>query len=167
MLLMKKSSIFLRIFILIAIAGPAGLVVYQNSEYFLETTALSVSVPQLIPVIYSAPGASNLAYWSICLLAGLVIAFCYGLVQKYTLKKQIKQLEARLADLQAQQVAVTDEVSPSYDEVEGEALAETVVLSDAENDAGTEMDDFETADVLEDNSFDKDGFEKSSTEKEV
>ena len=66
---MKKVKLFFGLLILIF----AGLIIYQNREYFFAKQALSLSLG-VETWHWTAPGIMNLAYFGIFMLLGLVIA---------------------------------------------------------------------------------------------
>jgi hypothetical protein len=88
---MKKIKLFLGLIILIF----AGLVVYQNRDYFFTKQALSLSLG-VETWNWTAPAIQNLAYFGISLALGLLGAGFIGLASKLKSKKTIKSLNATI-----------------------------------------------------------------------
>ncbi|MFH1156253.1 MAG: hypothetical protein V1793_20795 [Pseudomonadota bacterium] len=88
---MKKVKLFFGLLILIF----AGLIIYQNREYFFAKQALSLSLG-VETWHWTAPGIANLAYFGIFLLLGLVITGFMGISSKLKSKKIIKALNGAI-----------------------------------------------------------------------
>ncbi len=88
---MKKIKLFLGFIILVF----AGLVVYQNREYFFTFQALSLSLG-VETWHWTAPAVQNIAYYGAFLLIGFLVAGFYGLAAKMKSKKLIKSLNATI-----------------------------------------------------------------------
>ncbi len=88
---MKKIKLFFGLIILIF----AGLVVYQNRDYFFAEQALALSLG-VETWHWTAPPAQNIAYFGIALALGLLGAGFYGIASKLKSKKTIKSLNATI-----------------------------------------------------------------------
>ncbi len=88
---MKKIKLFLGFIILVF----AGLIVYQNREYFFALQALSLSLG-VETWHWTAPAVQNIAYYGVFLLIGFLVAGFYGLSAKLKSKKTIKSLNATI-----------------------------------------------------------------------
>ena len=88
---MKKIKLFFGLIILIF----AGLVVYQNRDYFFAKQALSLSLG-VETWHWTAPAIQNLAYFGIALALGLLGAGFIGVASKLKSKKAIKSLNATI-----------------------------------------------------------------------
>ncbi|MBI9091306.1 MAG: hypothetical protein JEZ12_19000 [Desulfobacterium sp.] len=125
---MKKIKLFFGLIILIF----AGLVVYQNRDYFFAKQALSLSLG-VETWHWTALPVQNLAYFGIALALGLLGAGFYGIASKLKSKKTIKSLNAtieshleKIASLKAelepftsdpyQRKAVTENQEPGDDQ---------------------------------------------------
>lgn len=88
---MKKIKLFLGFIILVF----AGLIVYQNREYFMTVQPMSLSLG-VETWHWTVPGLQNLAYYGIFLGIGLFVAGFYGLSSKIKSRKTIKSLNATI-----------------------------------------------------------------------
>eukprot|EP00831_Metopus_contortus_P060883 TRINITY_DN52776_c0_g1_i1.p4 TRINITY_DN52776_c0_g1~~TRINITY_DN52776_c0_g1_i1.p4 ORF type:complete len:104 (+),score=14.93 TRINITY_DN52776_c0_g1_i1:217-528(+) len=84
---MKKIKLFLGFVILVF----AGLIVYQNREYFFAFQALSLSLG-VETWHWTAPAVQNIVYYGIFLLLGFLVAGFYGISSKFKSKKTINCL---------------------------------------------------------------------------
>lgn len=88
---MKKVKLFFGLIILIF----AGLIIYQNRDYFFTKQALSLSLG-VETWHWTAPGVQNLAYFGASLLIGLVVAGFFGISSKLKSRKVIKSLNSTI-----------------------------------------------------------------------
>ena len=88
---MKKIRNFLGLTILIF----AGLIVYQNRDYFLAKQAFSLNLG-VETWQWTAPGYENLAYYGAMLFIGLFFSGFYGFASKFRSRKIIKSLNATI-----------------------------------------------------------------------
>lgn len=88
---MKKIKLFFGLVILIF----AGLIVYQNRDYFFAKQALSLSLG-VETWHWTALPVQNIAYFGIALALGLLTAGFYGIASKLKSKKTIKSLNATI-----------------------------------------------------------------------
>ncbi|MFO7748641.1 MAG: hypothetical protein R6V54_00970 [Desulfobacteraceae bacterium] len=84
---MKKVKLFIGLIILVF----AGLIIYQNRDFFFATQALSLSLG-VKTWNWTAPAVENVYYWGGCLGIGLLITGYLGFVSKLKSKKTIKSL---------------------------------------------------------------------------
>lgn len=96
---MKTIKVLFFIIILVCL----GLIGYQNSEYFLTTSALHLKL-DLFSLHYedAAPALPNYAYWGICFGLGLLIIGMRGLFTAFRLGREIKTKDARIDQLKAE-----------------------------------------------------------------
>ena len=104
---MKKIKLFFGLIILIF----AGLVVYQNRDYFFAKQALSLSLG-VETWNWTAPAIQNLAYFGISLALGLLGAGFIGLASKLKSKKTIKSLNATIESHLEKIAALKAELEP-------------------------------------------------------
>lgn len=88
---MKKIKLFLGFIILVF----AGLIVYQNREYFFAFQALSLSLG-IETWHWTAPAVQNIVYYGVFMLLGFLVAGFYGVSSKLKSKKAIKSLNATI-----------------------------------------------------------------------
>ena len=88
---MKKIKLFLGFIILVF----AGLVIYQNREYFFAVQALSLNLG-VATWHWTAPPIQNIAYNGIFLVMGLVVAGFYALSIKFRSNRTIKALNTTI-----------------------------------------------------------------------
>lgn len=88
---MKKIKLFLG-FIILAFAG---LVIYQNREYFFAMQALSLNLG-VDTWHWTTPEIKNIFYYGIFFLLGILVAGFYGLTLKLKSNKTIKALNSTI-----------------------------------------------------------------------
>jgi hypothetical protein len=138
---MKKVKIIFWLLIF----GFMGLVFFQNQAYFLAKNSLRID---LWFQNYLVPEAPNGLYFLAFFLAGLLIAYFYCLPERFRCTKIIKQLNAKIASLEAaaatsQKAAGTTEVpattgAVSFSEDSGEKVAASEADAPAEEAAATD-----------------------------
>jgi hypothetical protein len=89
----------IKFLIFLIILGLAGLLVYQNIDYFSTSTMLTLNLKF---TGWTVPELPNWAFWGICLGLGLLITGIKGLVTAFGLGREIKKRDARIAELAAQ-----------------------------------------------------------------
>lgn len=88
----------IKFLIFLIILGLAGLLVYQNIDYFTTGTMLTLNLKF---TGWTVPELPNWAFWGICLGLGLLITGIKGLVTAFGLGREIKKKDARIAELTA------------------------------------------------------------------
>ena len=91
---MKKAKIVFWLLIF----GFMGLVFFQNQAYFLAKNSLQID---LWFQKYLIPETPNGLYFLAFFLIGLLIAYAYHLPERFRSSKSIKQLNAKIASLEA------------------------------------------------------------------
>lgn len=88
---MKKIKLFLGFIILVF----AGLIIYQNREYFfaMQTLSLNLGVDTWH---WTTPGIQNIFYYAIFFVIGILVAGFYGLSLKLRSNRTIKALNATI-----------------------------------------------------------------------
>ena len=77
------------------------LVGYQNKAYFLQKNAFGLNL--FVTDAYMTPEIHNGVLFGICFAAGLIIAYLFGLFDRFRANKTIKQLNTDL-ESQRQQI---------------------------------------------------------------
>ncbi|HKK90601.1 MAG TPA: hypothetical protein VJ936_04325 [Desulfobacteraceae bacterium] len=161
---MKKVKLFIGLIILVF----AGLIIYQNRDFFFVKQALSLSLG-VKTWNWTAPAVENVYYWGGCLGIGLLITGYLGLVSKLKAKKTIKSLNKTIeshlemiSSLKRELEAFkSDPYHKAYPESDDQP-EETLATSDLETQAGSagESNSGESKTGEEDN-LDQDGKTKS------
>jgi len=94
---MKKIKYLLWLIIL----GLFGVLIYQNLEYFMTTQALKFDL-KVASWNWTIPEIQNIAYFGICFLLGLILAYGKGFMIKLRLNKLIKTKDAVITSLNKQ-----------------------------------------------------------------
>lgn len=76
-----------------------GVLIYQNLDYFMTKTALTLDLKRE-NWVWTIPGLENIYYFAICFLVGLLLAGFKGLMVKWRLKKTIKSKDKEIDALQ-------------------------------------------------------------------
>jgi hypothetical protein len=97
---MKKIKLFLGFIILVF----AGLIIYQNREYFFAMQALSLNLG-VATWHWTAPPIQNIAYNGIFLVLGILMAGYYGLSSKFRSNRTIKALNSTI-DSHLEKIAI-------------------------------------------------------------
>jgi uncharacterized integral membrane protein len=116
---MKKVKIVFWLLVL----GFMGLVFFQNQDYFLAKNSLRID---LWFQKYLIPETPNGLYFLAFFIIGLLIAYVYYLPERFRCNKSIRQLNAKIASLEAA-AATSKKATPPVDPhpyVEAEAPAE-------------------------------------------
>ncbi len=85
---MKKIKIVLAILILAFI----GIVIFQNQGFFLTKQAIGLNLWVTDP--YTTPDVHVAVIFAACFMAGLLIAYFFGLFEQFRKNKILKQLNA-------------------------------------------------------------------------
>ena len=138
---MTKSSVFLRLLLLIIILGPITYIGFLNQAYFLETTSLHLELkqPEQLVFSYDTPELSNAFYWTACLFLGMLIAALRSLPKQLNARKQIRQLSATEA-AQREEIASLKADIAQRDGVTLEASQANTEHLDPADDALTSVD---------------------------
>ncbi|MCA1792700.1 MAG: hypothetical protein ABR534_02040 [Desulfotignum sp.] len=83
---------------LLIIIGLLALLIYQNIDYFTTAKALTLDL-KFNQWQWASPALPNWAFWGMCFGLGLVITGIKGLVTAYGLGREIKNKDARIAEL--------------------------------------------------------------------
>ncbi|MBU8849153.1 MAG: hypothetical protein KOO64_06385 [Desulfobacterales bacterium] len=132
---MKKIKYFLWLII----AGLLGILIYQNLDYFMTTSALKFDL-KVGSWSWTIPELQNIVYFGICFLLGLIIAGVKGFVVKFRLNKEIKTKDAAIASFKEQVNTLKTELEVfQHDpyikkELEEKTVVELPVLKQPEND---------------------------------
>ncbi len=89
----------IKILLLLIILGLLATIGYQNQDYFLTDTDLSL---KLFSLHYTTQPLGNWAYWGICFGLGLLITGMRGLFTAFRLGREIKAKDAKITDLNTQ-----------------------------------------------------------------
>lgn len=87
-----------KLLILLIILVLAGLLIYQNIDYFTTGTVLTLDLKF---AGWTVPELPNWAFWGICLGLGLLITGIKGLITAFGLGREIKKRNVRIAELEA------------------------------------------------------------------
>ena len=97
----------------VIIFGFIALVFFQNQEFFMARQSIRIN---LLFTEYNTPVLPGAIFFAIFFLAGLFIAYFFGLPERFKLKKEIKKLNISLADAQRQKAVTTiQEMEPVND----------------------------------------------------
>lgn len=83
------------------ILGLLGILIYQNLDYFMTKTGLSLDL-KLEGRHWTLPEIQNIAYFGICFLLGLILAWLRGFFARLALKKEILSRDREIASLKEQ-----------------------------------------------------------------
>jgi len=83
------------------ILGLLGTLIYQNLDYFMTTTALTLDF-KIGSWHWTIPELQNIAYFGICFLLGLILSWFKVFLTKLKLKKEIKIKDASVTSLKEQ-----------------------------------------------------------------
>ncbi len=83
---------------LLIIIGLLALLIYQNIDYFTTARSLTLDL-KINQWQWASPALPNWAFWGMCFGLGLVITGIKGLVTAYGLGREIKNKDARIAEL--------------------------------------------------------------------
>ena len=81
---------------------------YQNKEFFLQRHSFDLNLWVSAP--YQSPEIYNAVLFAVCLLAGLVIAYLSGLLERFKANKTIKQLTKNVDDLKNEKIQLQTEI---------------------------------------------------------
>jgi len=84
---MKKGKVLLWLIIL----GFIGLVIYQNKDFFFTKHSFGIN---LLVFDYRSPEAYSVILFLLFFALGVLIAYLFGLVERYKAAKTIKALNA-------------------------------------------------------------------------
>lgn len=88
----------IKFLILLIILGLAGLLIYQNIDYFTSKEMLTLNLKF---TGWTAPELPNWAFWGICLGLGLLITGIKGLGTAFGLGREIKKKDKQISELTA------------------------------------------------------------------
>ncbi len=88
----------IKLLILLIIFGLAGLLIYQNIDYFTTKEMLTLNLKF---TSWAVPELPNWAFWGICLGLGLLITGIKGLATAFGLGREIKKKDKRISELTA------------------------------------------------------------------
>ncbi len=86
-----------------------GVLIYQNLEYFMTTSALSLNL-KIASLNWITPELQNIIYLGICFALGFIIAGIKGFTGKFKLNKIIKKKQALIKSLEEQGDALNTEL---------------------------------------------------------
>ncbi len=86
----------IKMLILLVILTLAGLLIYQNIDYFTTGSVLTLDLKF---TGWTIPELPNWAFWGICLGLGLLITGIKGLVTAFGLGREIKKRDLRITEL--------------------------------------------------------------------
>ncbi len=82
----------------LVILGLLGLLYYQNTEYFLSQGTLGLDL-KISGWSWNTPAIPNVAWWGLCLAAGLLITGLKGMITAFSLRREIKRKDADILSL--------------------------------------------------------------------
>ncbi len=88
----------IKLLILLIIFGLAGLLIYQNIDYFTTKEMLTLNLKF---TLWRVPELPNWAFWGICLGLGLLITGIKGLATAFSLGREIKNKDKQISELTA------------------------------------------------------------------
>lgn len=88
----------IKLLILLIIFGLAGLLIYQNIDYFTTKEMLTLNLKF---TGWTVPELPNWAFWGICLGLGLLITGIKGLATAFGLGREIKKKDKQISELTA------------------------------------------------------------------
>ncbi|WP_457552304.1 LapA family protein [Desulfobacula sp.] len=121
------------------ILAAFGILIYQNIDYFMTTTALKFDL-KISSWNWTIPELQNIAYFGICFVLGIILTGIRGFITKFGLKKEIKTKNAQIASLKEQISNLTTELSVFQNdpyikkETEEEKIVESLVPALPEQD---------------------------------
>lgn len=86
----------IKLLILLIIFVLAGLLIYQNIDYFTTKEMLTLNLKF---THWTVPELPNWAFWGICLGLGLLITGIKGLATAFGLGREIKKRDKQIAEL--------------------------------------------------------------------
>ena len=96
-----------KIAVWVIIIGLLLLFMFQNQEYFQTTNDFKIN---FIFVDYQFPGISNAIVFLACFVLGLLVAFIFGLIDRFKNKKTVKQLNTTIHSNQETITKLADEL---------------------------------------------------------
>lgn len=94
---MKKIKYFLLLIILIVL----GILIYQNSDYFMAGTALKFDL-KIASWNWTIPQLQNIAFFAICFFLGFILAGFKWMMLSFKFKNAFKTKDATIASLKEQ-----------------------------------------------------------------
>ncbi|MEN8212137.1 MAG: hypothetical protein ABFR31_10495 [Thermodesulfobacteriota bacterium] len=94
---MKKIKYFLWLIILIVL----GILIYQNSDYFMAGTALKFDL-KIASWNWTIPQLQNIAFFAICFFLGFILAGFKWMMLSFKFKNAFKTKDATIASLKEQ-----------------------------------------------------------------
>jgi len=94
---MKKIKYFLWLIILIAL----GILIYQNSNYFMAATALKFDL-KISSWNWTIPELQNIAFFVICFFLGFILIGIKWVTLNFKFKNEMKTKDASIASLKEQ-----------------------------------------------------------------
>ena len=82
---------------------------YQNKAFFLQKNAFGLDL--YLTEAYMSPEIYNGVFFAACFLAGLIIAYLFGLFDRFRANKTIKQLNTDLDNQRQQVESLTTELN--------------------------------------------------------
>ena len=82
---------------------------FQNKAFFLQKNAFGLNL--YVTEAYMSPEIYNGVLFGICFLAGLIIAYLFGLFDRFRFNKTIKQLNTDLESQRQQIESLTTELN--------------------------------------------------------
>lgn len=86
--------------LLLIILMLLGILIYQNSDYFMAATLLNFDLG--FKSAFWKLELQNIAFWGICFLLGLILAGSKGLIEKLGFKKELKTKNSLINSLNEQ-----------------------------------------------------------------
>ena len=93
----------------IVLIGFLLLLGFQNKSFFLQKNTFGLNL--YITDAYMSPEIYNGVLFAVCFLAGLIIAYFFGLFEKFRTNKTIKQLNTDLESQRQQVESLTTELN--------------------------------------------------------
>ncbi|MDA3916020.1 MAG: hypothetical protein PF690_03500 [Deltaproteobacteria bacterium] len=94
---MKKIKYFLWLIILIAL----GILIYQNSDYFMAATALKFDL-KISSWNWTIPELQNISFFAICFFLGFILAGIKWMMLNFKFKNEFKTKDATISSLKEQ-----------------------------------------------------------------
>ncbi len=105
------------------------LVGFQNKAFFLEKNAFGLNL--YVSDAYMSPEIYNGALFAVCFTAGLIIAYFFGLFDRFRANKTIKQLNTDLENQRQQIESLTTELN-AFKSASTSPAEQTTVEGDAD-----------------------------------
>jgi hypothetical protein len=109
---MKKAKLIIWLLVL----GFMGLVIFQNEDYFLNPQSLRLNLG-VFPE-YHSPNLPMVFFYLVFFLYGLLVAYGFGLLERFRNRKAIKRLT--IADAQREKAMA--ELNTELARIKGEPL---------------------------------------------